>query len=650
MDKAAAYYHYALGHMYAEMAAEYNNRGDYFGKAIENYRAAIKADPSATFLSEELSDLYIQSGRLREAVTEAEDVLKQNPDDLNARRILARIYARLIGETRTNSIDESMLKKAIEQYQKITEKDAKDADSWLMLGRLQKLAQNSNESERAYKKVLEIDPNNEDALTGLAMVYADLGDAKGAADVLKKVADKNPSGRSLAALAAAYDQMREYGLAAETLKKALEVAPGNPDLKRSLAQDLLLADQYDEALKNYQELVAEDPHDVQSELRISQIYRQQRNFQKAEEAANKAKELDPNNLEVRYNEVKLLESEGKSAQAIAVLKDVLTSTTKKTYSPAEKGNRVALLEQLGVMYRANEQWAPAVEAFRQMGELDPDVGSRSAVQIIETYRQGKDYAKAEKEAQAAAAKYPDDRMLKGVHAALMADLGKYDAAISEMHKLLDEKKDRDTYMNLAQVCEKAKRWNEMAKALDEAEKLSSEKEDKENVVFMRGAMYERQKKYDQAEAEFRKVLDMDPNSAAALNYLGFMLADRNVRLPEALDMIQKALGREPGNGAYLDSLGWVYFRLGRYPEAEEQLKLALEKTADDPTVHDHLGDVYFKQGKLKEAIGQWEISLKDWDSTPPADQEATEIAKVHKKLEGARVRLAKETSNIPEKQ
>src|SRR5579875_1709319 len=85
VDKASAYYHYALGHMYAEMAAEYNNRSDYFGKAIENYRAAIKADPSATFLSEELSDLYIQSGRLREAVTEAEDVLKQNPDDLNAR-------------------------------------------------------------------------------------------------------------------------------------------------------------------------------------------------------------------------------------------------------------------------------------------------------------------------------------------------------------------------------------------------------------------------------------------------------------------------------------------------------------------------------------------------------------------------------------
>ena len=100
IDKAAAYYHYSLGHLYAELAASYNNRGDYFNKAIENYRAALKADPTATFLSEELSDLYIQSGRLREAVTDAEDILKQNPNDLNARRILARIYSRLSATAR----------------------------------------------------------------------------------------------------------------------------------------------------------------------------------------------------------------------------------------------------------------------------------------------------------------------------------------------------------------------------------------------------------------------------------------------------------------------------------------------------------------------------------------------------------------------
>src|SRR5437588_9730772 len=120
-DKAAAYYNYSLGHLYAELAAQYGNRGEYFNKAVDSYRAALKADPGATFIAEELSDLYIQSGRLREAVLEAEDTLKQNPDDLNSRRLLARIYTRLIGDSQANKVDENMVKKAIEQYEKITQ-------------------------------------------------------------------------------------------------------------------------------------------------------------------------------------------------------------------------------------------------------------------------------------------------------------------------------------------------------------------------------------------------------------------------------------------------------------------------------------------------------------------------------------------------
>jgi tetratricopeptide (TPR) repeat protein len=376
-SKASAYYHYSLGHMYAELAAQYNNRSDYFNRAIENYKIAIKEDPSASFLTEELSDLYIQAGRLHEAEADAEEILAHNPNDLNARRILARIYARLIGDSQQNRIDEKYLKKAIEQYQKVTENDPKDTDSWLMLGRLQKLAQNSPDAERAYKKALENDPGSEDALTGLAMVYGDLGDNKQAAEMLRRAADKNPNGRSLAALASAYEQMREYALAAETLKKAIEITPSDRgELRRALAQDLMLSDQLDAALQEYQSLANEDPNDAQVQLRISQIYRQKRDFAKAREASDKAKQLDPNSIEIRYNDVNLLESEGKTNEAIALMKNILDTTAKKSYSTAERGNRVVLLERLGGMYRSNEQFAPAIETFRQIAEVDPDMASR----------------------------------------------------------------------------------------------------------------------------------------------------------------------------------------------------------------------------------------------------------------------------------
>jgi Flp pilus assembly protein TadD len=162
---------------------------------------------------------------------------------------------------------------------------------------------------------------------------------------------------------------------------------------------------------------------------------------------------------------------------------------------------------------------------------------------------------------------------------------------------------------------------------------------------MRGAMLERTKKYDEAEAAFRKVIELDAKNAGALNYLGYMLADRNVRLDEARDLVEKALALDPRNGAYLDSMGWVCFRQSKLEQAEQLLVEALDRMGTDPTVHDHLGDVYSKLGKTKEAIAQWQASVKAFEAALPGDDnDPDELAKVSKKLESARVRLAKESS------
>ncbi|MCS7025514.1 MAG: tetratricopeptide repeat protein [Bryobacteraceae bacterium] len=642
VDKAAAYYNFSMGHLYSELAGQFNNRAEYLNKAIDHYRAALKADPSATFIVEELAELQMRSGRIREAVLEAEEGLKQNPDDLNLRRLLGFIYTRLIGDAQQNRINEEMLKKAIEQYQRITEKNPKDLGAWLLLGRLFKVAQNSPESERAYKKALELDGNNEEALTGLAMVYADVGDTKSAAELLKKVSEKSPSVRVFVALAAAYEQLRDYQSAASTLRKALELSPNNQEIKRGLAQNLLLADKLDESLELFQQLAAEEPRDPLPHLRMSQIYRQKRDFEKAHAAAKKAAELDPNSLEIRYNEVNLLEAEGKTSEAIEALRLILATTSKRNYNPGERNNRIILLERLGYLHRTIEQYPQAVEAFKQIQQLDEDQAARAWVHIIETYRQARDIPKAFEEARAAREKFPKDRAVLSMYAFIAADSGKRDEAEKLAKELISAKKDRETWISVAQIYERTKNYTEMGKALDEAEKLSEEKEEKEGIHFMRGAMYEKMKKIDLAEAEFRKLLELNPNHSSALNYLGYMLVDRNMKVNEAYEMIKKAVDQEPNNGAYLDSLGWALFRLNRLEEAETYLKRALERTPKDPTIHDHLGDVYAKQGKIKEAILMWQRSLQEWEATPVSEQDATEIAKIQKKLDSAKVRLAKE--------
>jgi tetratricopeptide (TPR) repeat protein len=119
-----------------------------------------------------------------------------------------------------------------------------------------------------------------------------------------------------------------------------------------------------------------------------------------------------------------------------------------------------------------------------------------------------------------------------------------------------------------------------------------------------------------------------------------MLADLNKSLDEAHNMIQKALDREPDNGAFLDSLGWVYYRQDKLDLAERYLVRSLEKIKTDPVVHSHLGDVYFKQGKFEQAKEQWELALREWDRSPEADRDAAEIAKLKKKLADVNAELS----------
>jgi tetratricopeptide (TPR) repeat protein len=640
VDKAGAYYNFAMGRLYAQLAASEGNKNDYIAKSIQHYREALRLDPSANIVFEELTDLYIQTNRLADAVTQAEEVLKQNPDNLDARRMLGKIYTRMIPENQ-GRIDERAVRRALDQYEIITQKDPKDADSWVTLGKLYQVSNKSPEAEKAYQAALKADPDNDDALMALAGLYKDLGDTNRAAETLKRLAAKSPDERTLAELATRYEEMNKPKEAAEVLRKLHDMAPDNAKITAALARDLMYSDQLDEALKLFEQVAAADTRDWQTQLYIAEIYGAKHEIAKAREALNKAKAMNGENLEIRYQEVKLLEAEDKNTEALAALKSILTDTQRRTYSEAEARIRSRFLDEYGIVARSAEKYADAVDAFRQLAALGGDYAVRGTIQVIDTYRQAKDYVNAMKEADAAIKKFPDDRGLKAEHATILADQGKVDQGVAEMRALLKGDRDRETLLAIAQLYEKSKRWADMGKTLDEAEKISKSDDEKETIYFMRGAMYERMKKFDLSETEFRKVLKINPENAGALNYLGYMLADRNVRLDEAFDLIKKAVDIDPNNGAYLDSLGWVYFRQGKLHDAEGTLIRAIDRMGTDPTVHDHLGDVYFKQGKTRDAVNQWQASLREYQKAP-GDSDPDEVAKVTRKLDDARVKLAKE--------
>jgi tetratricopeptide (TPR) repeat protein len=206
--------------------------------------------------------------------------------------------------------------------------------------------------------------------------------------------------------------------------------------------------------------------------------------------------------------------------------------------------------------------------------------------------------------------------------------------------------DRGVYLAIGQMNIRLRRWKDAEDAFNKADPLTTKKDDRVYLLFLRGELADREKHADQAEQFFHQALDLDATNAMTLNYLGYMLADKGVRLPEALKLIRQAVDQEPGNGAYLDSLGWVYFKLGEYELAEDNLRQAVDRDRTDPTVHEHLGDLYEKTGRIRLAAAQWELSLAEFAKSSPADVEPGDVSKVQKKLESARVRLAKEDNSL----
>jgi tetratricopeptide (TPR) repeat protein len=641
-NRASAYYNFAMGRVYAELAQAEGNK-DYIDKAIQHYREAFKADPKAGVILEELTDLYLAINRLEDATALAQDLLKQNPDNLDAHRMLGRIYTTALSHAPQGKIDERALKLATQEYEKVTAKDPKDVESWVMLAKLYGTAGNTADSEKAYNSALSVQPDDEDALTGLAMLYGGMGDTKRAIEKLKAATDKNPNDRSLRILAQAYEEQKDYKNAADTLRKALALAPDDERLARGLADDLYFSDQTDEAIKIYEELAARSPHEAQIPLRMADMYSNKREYAKAHEAIDRAKKIDPDGLEPRQAEIKLFEIEGKLDPAIAALNTLLTDTARKVYSKEEQVDRAKRFEELGELNRNAGHYPEALDAFKQMGVVYKDSAPTMSVQIIETYRAAKDIASAQRESDAALKKFPNEYMIAREHADILGDLGKTDEAVTELRGLLNGTRDFQTLETTAEVYEKGKRWAEMTKTLDEADKLAASDEDHENILFMRGAMLDRQKKFDESESVFRKALALSPQDARVMNYLGYTLADRNIRLDEAYSLIRKAVDLDPDNGAYLDSLGWVLFRQGKFTEAEGWLVKATSHMDADPTVHDHLGDVYLKLGKTKEAIAQWTASLKGFKEELPSEVDPADVSKVTTKLDAARIKLAQET-------
>jgi tetratricopeptide (TPR) repeat protein len=642
-NRATAYYHFGLAHIYEDMATNYG-RPEYATRAIEEYKLALDADPNSKYLNSGLAELYLRTGRVRDAVVAAQATLKNDPNNIDAHKLLGRVYLQSLGNMQSEGPSEKVLQLAIAEYTKIVELQPNDIESRLLLGQLYTLDHDTVRATDQFKAAQKIDPDSEDVVLNLARIYGDSGNTQQAIAVLNAVPEGDRTAKMEFALGASYDQLKDNKSAIDAYTRAMDLEPDNLDTERGLAQALLNDNQIDAAQKHFEAIAAADPQDAQTYLRLSEIERRQGHYDQALTTLKKAKALASDSLEINFNEALIDESLGHYEEATVILEDLVIKTSHPDgqYSEAEKNNRAIFLDRLANVYREQNKTDQAVQAYQKMAAMGGENAERGYQGQVDAYRDAKQYDKATQVAQQAAAAMPKDKAIQLMLAGQLADTGKPDEGIKLAQAQLNgTPDDRDVEMTLAQIYTRLRRFKEAGDEIDKAAALSSKPDDQIYVHFMRGALEERQKHYETAEEEFRKILAIDPNNGMTLNYLGYMLADRGIKLEDALAMVQKAVQADPQNGAYLDSLGWVYFKMGQYALSEANLRKASDRISTDPTVHDHLGELYEKTGRLKLAEAQWEQSLKEYSRTVAADAEPADVSKVQKKLESARMKLAK---------
>jgi len=607
VDRAQAYYHFSLAQQ-SRLAGEVE-------EALGEYRKALRVDPGSGALHTELARMLRESGRAAEALVEAEAAVRIDPADADGHLVLGQVLqSHAEGEG-----GEAALKKAAAAYEQALRLRPGDVLTVLTLAHVYGQLQQHDEAARMWERYLEFDPGSFDGYIQLGVHQLARGDSAAAAAALQKALKVQPdSARAHHALGEIYARARETDQAILHYRKALELEPRNVSVRVTLGDLLFRARRFPEALAEADAILAADPQNRYALDLQARAFRETRQFDRATAAIDRLLKADPADLKASYLAVTVAEARRDFAAAVALLEKILGRSRAGEADGA--GNDRVFLVHLGMAFQQLGRHHESADAFRRAAAIgDPDPALLG--QQVDALLQAKDNDAALATVREARTRHPSDRDLLALEANVLRARGDLEGGRA-LIEALRQQAPRDAAV-LAQVADfhrRALQYPAAEATLREARAL-----DPRNlrVLFQLGAVLERQKRHDDAEAAFREALAVEPRSAPILNYLGYMNADRNVRVAEAAQLIERALDIDPDNGAYMDSLGWALYRLDRITEAEKYLRRAVTHEPN-AVVFDHLGDVLRKRGLVAEAVENWRRALAAADEDEELDRARVE--------------------------
>ena len=571
-----------------------------------------------------------------ETVTEARRLA---PGNLDVLRAVGSIFLDL------SALDPSAVITAQQALEAVRAQDPSDAASVIPLAQLYLDQQKPDKAAEVLRDLVARVPNQRMAYALLVEALLRSGKQKDAESSLQEILEIDPG--SLEARLTLVDLLSQRGdhrAALAALRSAPDEVSAEPRLRRKIAWELYQTGDLDGALATAEGILssaaAAGPDGDSMRLLKGLILSAQGRTDEAIVLLDKIRESDPDNLPLAVTVAHLFQRAGRNDQAAAILDKLAGDLARDKKTKEEREVRL----ELGQILLAAKEWDRAGDAVAPLLDAkdDPSAAADASDTAAPSAASVRAQALLIRVDALVAAKRWDDALtvLDKNGAGPNAKSGPLGSALAtrraeillragreaEGRKSLNDLAASGDNSALLAAAQSFQRVDRYADSIPILQRLVARQPDSTAGHYLLGAAFERTGKRSEAVAELRRVLQIDPDFHAALNYLGYTLAEAKENLDEALALIQRAVALEPDNGAYVDSLGWTYYQLGRNEQARGYLERAARLEPADATLQEHLGDVYV-------ALGQNDRAREAYQRALELGSDNTAAAKLRQKLD-----------------
>ena len=580
-----------------------------FDEALSRIDKIVAKNPQNAVILYERALILIDASKVDAAEAELRKVVALQPNFYDAERVLGRVLLDRAGTDRAK-VDEALvhLQNAFRIY-------PDDLGTGMAISQIYLASGRPAEAEKVLASMLERAPDQRGLNYSYAQVLTKLGRGAESLKYLERAVEVDPTfGLAIQQLVEIYQSTNQWQKAAEVLQPLINDDPTNLDFQRQQAFFYLRAGMAEKARARFVELLAVDPKDTRTQYYLAESLSDLERYDEADRIYRQLLEKTPDDPDV-------LASFG-LAQVGRKKYDEAAKTFRTLLSLPDAGEGVQTLAktQLAFIDLQKGNYQQAVDAAKPLFVFHDKVNPQAINIALDAMKRQKRYSDAVAMMQPLVDKYASDPFVNARYIEMLARAGDKDRA-----RVAASTQSKFGVRNTISAAEAYVQADQYDQAIGVVRDALRAKPDDVDLQFELGAALERSGDKASAEATFLAILDKHPENAGTMNYLGYMWAEQGVHLDRAAEMLNKAVTLEPGNGAYLDSLGWAYFRQGKLDLAEKYLNNAAQILPRDATVHEHLGDVLAKRGDTTRALSLSRVALT-------LDPESKDEAKLRSKI------------------